>query len=871
MNKQDDSRFSSIRMPRKPIPAVLTLCLVVLLLISALSTWATNSHAAGPLVSISGSVPSLVGQSQLVGHYGAISTGTSTSSTATTTSSMPMVVGVVLAPNHENEIQALVQSMYNPHSPQYHHWLQTGEYDKLFGPTASQVAAVEGFLKQAGLSILPQSASATIVMASGSSTQVEAAFHTTINTYRASDGTTFFANSNEVQIPGSLNGQIIDVFGLDNISSQVPLYTSQEGLHVSGPPVHPNYGGGPFGTGLTPSQIASLYDAKPLYTANDQGQGRVLGLAEFSGYTSSDIRTYEKQFHLPNVKVQDILLQHASGKLNHKGAVEVELDIDMQIALAPKVDKVLVYEAPNVGSNFIPLYQKIATDNIADAVSTSWGFCEAVLNLPFAQAEGNVFRQMAMQSQSMFAAAGDGGARDCLHGSSKNSSFQVDDPASQPFVTAVGGTSFGSFDPGGNSTPSYPQGSEKAWKDGGGGVSHFWAQPAYQSGPGVNEPSYSQSGKWCGQSSGVACREVPDVSINADSNTGYAIYCTDPDPCLFGHILPLFAWQEVGGTSAGAPLWAAIAVLADNYNHQRLGFLNPLLYAFDGASNYSSVFHDIQQGNNGHYPTGPNYDMVTGMGTSDIYNLVTQVPIVFGSGGNIWVTGHDIDYHCAEESASCHYLQVALTYVMNGSTLPVLALDHGTEVATAISNAFTSNAPSVDTVDPRTGFASLPLIGSDGSPLYSAIVVASDVTCGGCDNNDSYGTTPDSDAINARAADIAQFMDAGGGILALAGAENISVFYNFLPVSVTATTVTSPFTFTSFGLSLGLVEGQDDNCCPTHNSFDLPGSGGIYQVVETDSAGLAETLVAQNVLVAPALRHAIAPKRSGSPPHVPQN
>src|SRR5690242_4604115 len=79
----------------------------------------------------------------------------------------------------------------------------------------------------------------------------------------------------------------------------------------------------------------------------------------------------------------------------------------------------------------------------------------------------------------------------------------------------------------------------------------------------------------------------------------------------------------------------------------------------------------------------------------DIYNLVTETPLIYGPGGNIWVTGHDTDYHCAVELNSCHYLQIALTYVMNGSSLPVLALDHGSEVATAISNAFPSNAPSV--------------------------------------------------------------------------------------------------------------------------------------------------------------------------------
>lgn len=297
MNNRVDFRFSGSRLLRKQVPVIFMLGLVAILLINALGTWATNSRAAEPLVSLPGSVPPLVAQAQLVGHYSAASTGVG---------STPMVIGIVLAPNHESEIEALVQSMYKPHSPQFHHWLRTGDYDRLFGPTASQVAAAEGFLKQAGLSILPQSSSATIVMATGSSTQIEAGFHTTINTYRAPDGTTYFANSSDIQIPSSLSGQIIDVFGLDNISSQVPLNTSQEELHASSPPGHPNYGGGPFGSGLTPSQIASLYDALPLYSANDKGQGRVLGLAEFSGYTTGDIGVYEKKFHLPSVPVQKI-------------------------------------------------------------------------------------------------------------------------------------------------------------------------------------------------------------------------------------------------------------------------------------------------------------------------------------------------------------------------------------------------------------------------------------------------------------------------------------------------------------------------------------------------------------------------------------
>ena len=216
------------------------------------------------------------------------------------------------------------------------------------------------------------------------------------------------------------------------------------------------------------------------------------------------------------------------------------------------------------------------------------------------------------------------------------------------------------------------------------------------------------------------------------------------------------------------------------------------------------------------------------------------------SGGKLWVTGHDADYHCSNGGLQCNYLKVAVNFVTNGSTLPILALDHGTEVATAVSNAFSGSGPSVTTVDPRTGFSSLPLVSSSGTPLYSAIIVASDTTCGGCDNNDGAGVTPDSDAINGRAADIAQFFNAGGGILALAGAANIGVFYNFLPVATTGATTTSPYTFTSLGLSLGLMEGSDDNCCATHNSFQIPASGSPFQIAETDGAGLPETMIVQN-------------------------
>ena len=135
-----------------------------------------------------------------------------------------------------------------------------------------------------------------------------------------------------------------------------------------------------------------------------------------------------------------------------------------------------------------------------------------------------------------------------------------------------------------------------------------------------------------------------------------------------------------------------------------------------------------------------------------------------------------------------------------------------------------------------------------GERNYSAIIVASDATCGGCDLNSGRGRTPDSDAINARADDIAEFFNAGGGILALAGSDNRDVYYDFLPIPATGVAVSAPFTVTSLGESLGITQ-ADANCCPTHNSFELPEANSVLEVAEFDNAGFAETLVAANAII----------------------
>jgi uncharacterized repeat protein (TIGR01451 family) len=212
------------------------------------------------------------------------------------------------------------------------------------------------------------------------------------------------------------------------------------------------------------------------------------------------------------------------------------------------------------------------------------------------------------------------------------------------------------------------------------------------------------------------------------------------------------------------------------------------------------------------------------------------------TGANFISTGHDMDLHCAGgDTAECAYFKIVVDKVRNGSTLPILALDEGTELTDALSA--TSETP-VTAVDPSNAavFNATAFISSTGAPLFSAIITASDGTCGGCDNS----TTGEAN-INARANDFKAFFNAGGGILALAGAENRATYYNFVPLSsITAAAVSEPFTVTTTGAALGITAAMA-NCCATHNSFEIPSAPLV--VLETDNSGLAETIAAFNATI----------------------
>ena len=264
------------------------------------------------------------------------------------------------------------------------------------------------------------------------------------------------------------------------------------------------------------------------------------------------------------------------------GQGEAALDIEDVIGLAPGAS-IDVYTGPNSESGAYDTYARIVSDDSSKVISTSWGLCEAAEGSSAATSESTLFQEAASQGQSIFAAAGDSGADDCGNGTRA-----VDDPASQPDVTGVGGTHLPSATDAAGQT---------VWNDGtgygagGGGVSSLWAAPSDQS------------------SHGATRREVPDVSADADEDTGYVVYYDR-------------SWTAIGGTSAAAPLWASLAALADTHCGAPIGLANPALYAAPAAD-----FTDITQGNNSYegvtgFSAGAGYDEASGLGTPVASSLV---------------------------------------------------------------------------------------------------------------------------------------------------------------------------------------------------------------------------------------------------------
>lgn len=497
----------------------------------------------------------------------------------------------------------------------YGKYLTTAQFAARFGPSASTIAAVRGVLQRDGLRPSGVTADHLAVGIRGTAAQFSRSFGTGFIRYHLASGRFAYANTRAPLLPGSIATAVQAVIGLDNLASahSEDLVAAKRAggaavarVATGGPqPCTAAQQEGSSEGAYTANQLASSYSFSSLYGAGDLGAGQTVAVYELEPNLTSDITAYQVCYGT-TTSVSYVKVDGGAG--TGAGSGEASLDIEDVIGLAPDAS-ILVYQAPNTDKGAYDEYNSIISQDTTNVISTSWGLCESEEGLSAAEAELTLFEEAATQRQSVLAAAGDDGSEDC-----GTNALAVDDPGSDPYVTSVGGLKLSKLGP----PPK-----ETVWDDsvgsGGGGISEFWEMPTYQSGAlkSLHVISGKSSRKPCGAAKGAYCREVPDVSANADPYTGYVVYHS-------GH------WSTIGGTSAAAPLFAAFIALTDASTTcagTRVGFLNPSLYSIASTA-YSANFYDIKSGNNdwtgthpGDYKAGAGFDMASGLGGPDAATL----------------------------------------------------------------------------------------------------------------------------------------------------------------------------------------------------------------------------------------------------------
>lgn len=542
-------------------------------------------------------------------------------------------------------LASFARSVSTPGSPYFRHYLGPAAFGARFGASQARLDSTLSALRSLGLRIGAVSVNHLLIKVSAPAAVAERAFHTTLVRYRLASGKQFYAEVSPPRLSLGLASGVQAVAGLNDLALWHPAdlerpgprltaggsVSRQAGDTVPGGPspcvsaTQESTPNGPY----TADEIASVYGFNNLYLSGDTGVGQTVAVFELEPFDAADVRAYDECYFgtaegstMSSPPQLNVISVDGNQGLGASEDVESTLDVEETGAFVPGAT-VDVYEGPNTNTGPLDVYNAIVTQDRAKVITTSWGACEAQAGgRAVVAAEANLFEEAAAQGQSVIAAAGDQGSSDCTDASDNPiPSPAVDDPGSQPYVTSVGGTSLTTLGSPASATAPAVAPAQAVWNSdngaGGGGISSDWAMPAYQ----LYAPaalavvkSYS-SGKPCGIPTGY-CREDPDVSADADPNTGLVIHWSG-----WG------GWSTIGGTSISAPMWAAFVALVDASPACKgipVGFLNPTLYYIAGTpGDYASAFYDVTKGDN-HLPGLANwwqygatvgYDLASGLGT----------------------------------------------------------------------------------------------------------------------------------------------------------------------------------------------------------------------------------------------------------------
>ena len=531
-----------------------------------------NAGFAADRQLLQGHIPAMVSNLTPLGNFPA-------------TNRMDLSIG--LPPQNRQALDDLLRQIYDPASPNYRRYLTSEQFAEQFGPSEQDYQALIAFAEQNGLQVTGTYPNRTLLDVSGSVADIERAFHVTMRVYQhPKEARTFFAPDVEPSL--DLAVPVLHISGLDNFIQPRPMSLHAIPLDQLARTA-PASGSGPSG----------LYMGKDFKTAyapgvSLNGAGQVLGLFELDGYFTNDIILYETQAGLPRVPLTNVLVDSFSGAAGFNN-VEVALDIEVAIAMATNVSKVIVYEGPNPG-NPVHLLARIASDNLAKQISSSWLIGD--------DANADVqYLIFAAQGQSFFQASGDDGAY----------YSGISQWADDTNITLVGGTTLTMGGAG------LGWASETVWNW------YSTGQGTAGSGGGINFhnipiPSWQKGISMTVNKGSTTLRNVPDVALTADNilvraNNGKSYY--------------------VGGTSAAAPLWAGYTALINQQaiinGHATVGFINPAVYTIGKGASYNADFHDIATGNNTNassptlYYATAGFDLCTGWGTPVGQSLITAL------------------------------------------------------------------------------------------------------------------------------------------------------------------------------------------------------------------------------------------------------
>jgi subtilase family serine protease len=590
-----------------------------------------------------------------------------------------------LTRSQQADLETLLATQQDRSSPNYHRWLAPEEFGSRFGLSQSDLGKVVSWLERKGFTVLQIAPGRTSLSFSGTAEQVQSVFHIEIHRFVV-DGQTHYANVDEPAVPSALAGVIA---GFGSLNDFRPKPRGKKASVTAKPNFTSSISGNHF---LAPGDFATIYDLNPLYNiagAPINGAGQTLAIVGQSAINVSDVQAFRSAAGLaandpvitpvPNLPVPGIV----AGDVD-----EASLDIEWAGAVARNATIFYVYS-----TNVFAALSYAIQNNVAPVVSISYGNCEQ----NFSSAEINTLSSEAQQANAegitIVAASGDSGAADCDTGATVSTQgLAVDLPGSLPYVTAAGGTQFnegsGAYWLPANgqdvisSAISYIP--EIVWNDTaarnsltatGGGSSTLFAKPAWQAGTGVPDDG---------------ARDVPDISFNAaPDHDGYLI-CSQGN-CVNGFRDSQNDLDVYGGTSFGAPTFAGIVALINQTTQTTQGNVNAVLYPL--AAHSPASFHDITTGNN-EVPFQPNtpdcsaspvsigyaaatgYDLTTGLGSVDAFNLVTNWTSVSPSSGSATPPDFQLAFGTqavAVTPGACGTANVTVTPLNNFAGIPAFS------------------------------------------------------------------------------------------------------------------------------------------------------------------------------------------------------